>query len=79
MKTPNVSHIRYSHDIQSNPGCYLSFREIFEAINYRDDFNEPQLFYLSRLVGRKLKAFDPRLNVDDLETKPYRSTNGLDL
>ncbi len=58
----------------SDPGIHcLTFRAIYESISHRDDFNEPQLFYLSRLVARKLKAFDPRLNADDLEAKPYQS------
>lgn len=77
MKKPKASHItngrnhragrRSGHEIH-----HPTFREIYETINHQDDFNEPQLFFLSRLVDRKLKAFDPRLNPDDLETKPYQ-------
>lgn len=73
MKIPNVEHIRYGQNHHSDHGIHHpTFREIYEAINRRDDFNEPQLFYLSRLVDRKLKAFDPRFNAIDLEAKPYR-------
>ena len=36
----------------------LTFREIYEAIHNCDDFNEPQLFYLSRLVERKQKTIE---------------------
>ncbi|OQY02688.1 MAG: hypothetical protein B6I22_13315 [Desulfobacteraceae bacterium 4572_123] len=32
-----------------------SFREIYEAIHWQDDFNESQFYYLSRLVERKRK------------------------
>jgi len=74
MKIPNVENIHYGRNFRSDHGFHNpTFREIYESINHRDDFNEPQLFYLSRLVDRKLKAFDPRINADDLEAKPYRS------
>ena len=74
MKIPNVDNILYDWNLRSDHGTHNpTFREIYESINHRDDFNEPQLFYLSRLVDRKLKAFNPRLNADDLEVKPYRS------
>ncbi len=49
----------------------LTFTDIYHAIEAGDDFNEPQLFYLSRLVERKLKRFDSRLDFRDLEMKPY--------
>lgn len=76
MKIPNVEHIRYGRNHRSDLGIHHpTFREIYETINHRDDFNEPQLFYLSRLVDRKLKAFDPRLNAIDLEAKPYLTTS----
>ena len=74
MKIPNVDNIYYDRNFCSDHGIHNpTFREIYESINHRDDFNEPQLFYLSRLVDRKLKAFDPRLNANDLEAKPYQS------
>ena len=74
MKIPNVDNIHYDRNFCSDHGIHNpTFREIYESINQRDDFNEPQLFYLSRLVDRKLKTFDPRLNADDLEAKPYQS------
>ncbi|NNL76032.1 MAG: hypothetical protein HKO68_06830, partial [Desulfobacterales bacterium] len=61
MKLPKVDSIHYGLSFRSKHGIRnLTFREIYESINHRDDFNEPQLFYLSRLVARKLKAFDPR-------------------
>ncbi len=73
MKIPNVDNILYGRNLRSDHGIHNpTFREIYESIDHRDDFNEPQLFYLSRLVDRKLKAFNPRLNADDLEAKPYR-------
>jgi len=76
MKIPNVNPIWQGRNHRSDLGVHhLTFREIYEAINHRDDLNEPQLFYLSRLVNRKLKAFDPRLNALDLEVKPYRTTS----
>lgn len=78
MKIPNVDHIRYGQNYRSSHPSdhgdhHLTFRKIYEAINHQDDFNEPQLFYLSRLVDRKLKALDPRLTADDLEARPYRT------
>lgn len=49
----------------------FTFTDIYKAIESGDDFNEPQLFYLSRLLARKLKRFDPRLDFRDLGMKPY--------
>ena len=76
MKIPNVNPIWHDQNHRSDLGIHHpTFREIYETINQRDDFNEPQLFYLSRLVDRKLKSFDPQLNAIDLEIKPYRTTS----
>ncbi len=76
MKIPNVNPIWQGQNYRSDLGFHHpTFREIYETINQRDDFNEQQLFYLSRLVDRKLKSFDPRLNAIDLEAKPYRTTS----
>jgi hypothetical protein len=78
MNIPSVDHPYSGGDHTSDRGIHHpTFREIYEAIRHRDDFNEPQLFYLNRLVTRKLKAFDPRLNADDLELKPYRPSSDL--
>ncbi len=72
----NIDHNSHHQNHQSDADIHcLTFREIYESINHRDDFNEPQLFYLSRLVDRKLKAFDPRLSADDLEAKPYQKSS----
>jgi hypothetical protein len=68
MKMRKVDHPRHGQNQPSDRGIYhLSFREIYEVINYRNDFNAPQLFYLSRLVSRKLEAFDPRFTASDSE------------
>ncbi len=79
MKGSNVNRSQHGHDQSSDhlihPPAFRyhpSFREIYESINHRDDFNESQIFYLSRLIERKLKSFDPRLNADDFNQKPYQ-------
>ena len=78
MNIPSVDHLYSGGGHASDRGIHHpTFREIYEAINNRDDFNEPQLFYLNRLVTRKLKAFDPRLSADDLGLKPYGPRNNL--
>ncbi len=49
----------------------LSFTEIYRAIEAGDDFNRPQLFFLGRLVERKLERFNVRIGPRELEMKPY--------
>ena len=49
----------------------FTFTDIYRAIESGDDFNAPQLFYLSRLLARKLRRLDPRLDFRDLGMKPY--------
>jgi len=49
-----------------------TYQEIYQAIKNRSDFNEPQLFYLDRLVQRKLKSFNPRFDESDFNGKPYQ-------
>ncbi len=60
MKIPNINHI-WSQDVQPSIDLRrdLTFRDIYEAINVREDFNEPQLFYLGQLLKRKQKAMHP--------------------
>jgi len=49
----------------------LTFTDIYRAIETGDEFNKPQLFFLSRLVQRKLDCFEARIGARDLEMKPY--------
>ncbi len=71
MQIPNVEHIRYVRQQHTDRDFYqLNFRKIYDAINRREDFSKTQLSYLSSLVARKLKIFEPRLNADYLEAKP---------
>ncbi len=82
MEKLNDDHIRSGHEQSFDHLIYHpafrhhpTYREIYESINHRDDFNESQIFYLSRLIERKLKSFDPRLSADDLTQKPYQAFN----
>ncbi len=72
MIKTSIHHFIHRKKNQGNCNNDPTFKEIYEAINYDNKFNEPQLFYLSRLIERKLKAFEPRLGPEDLETKPYQ-------
>lgn len=49
----------------------ITYRDLYEAIDKRGNLSARQLYYLSRLVKRKLKAFDPRFDSTELEMKPY--------
>lgn len=50
----------------------LGFHDIYSAIRDQNDFNEPQLYFLYRLVARKLNAFDPMCDMNEWDMKPYR-------
>ncbi len=75
MKIPGVEHLWRDGISQTDKGTRnITFMDIYEAINNRTDFNEPQLFYLSRLVARKLKAFHLRMEPEDMDMRPYQQT-----
>ena len=59
MKIPIIEHIWSGNTHQSISSIRdLTFRDIYEAIDGREDFNEPQLFYLGQLLKRKQKVMD---------------------
>lgn len=67
-KHPVLENAEHLPDHRSST---LSYRQIYRAIESQDDFNEPQLFFLSRLVKRKLRAFDSWVHREELEMRPY--------
>lgn len=71
MNTCNQKSVRPGENRWLLMGKGVTYRDLYEAIDKRQDLSAQQLFYLSRLVARKLKAFDPRLDSRELEMKPY--------
>ena len=54
MKIPDPTGLWVDENLRSLKRKRLTFREIYEAIQWSEEFNEPQLYYLSRLVQRKI-------------------------
>ncbi len=52
----------------------VSYTEIYRSIEHHQDLSGAQLLYLKRLVERKLRVFDPRIDLGELEMKPYGPT-----
>jgi hypothetical protein len=69
----------FSHEKSTRPGESrlsvthqgIAYRDLYQSIDGDDDLSAAQLLYLKRLVEKKLKAFDPRIDSADLEMKPY--------
>jgi len=69
----------FSHEKSTRPGESrlsvthqdIAYRDLYQSIDGDDDLSAAQLLYLKRLVERKLKVFDPRIDSADLEMKPY--------
>ena len=49
----------------------ITFREIYDAIQTGHDFSQGELHLLRRTIERKLRTGTLRLDVEDLNLKPY--------